>query len=766
MAKAARERLARLLAGEEAGAFSAQLSLPANALALEVDGVGPVRLPVRPAQARKLCEVARPAHFGHREETILDPAVRDTWEISPDRVRLDGSSWARALEEALTELADELGVPAGSRLEAGLHALLVYGPGQFFVPHTDTEKNDAMIGTLTVTLPSSHTGGELVVEHGGQSVTYHSSRDSLSLVAFYADCLHQVTPVRTGYRVALTFNLLLRGTPVTGTAGGLVPELAGCLTEHFSSPEQVRYGSSAPPPRLVYLLDHKYTERGLRWDKLKGADAERAALLRAAADQAGCEAVLALAEIRETWDTEARKITYLIDSSLTLDWWMRPPDGETISLKIGEAEICASLPTADLKPYQSEYTGYMGNWGGTKDRWYRRAAIVMWTRERSFTAQAEASGLWALDELRRLAEAGELAAARAAASSVEPFWAACVSAQPLAFERAMDVAVILDAPDIAMLLLRPFPVEMLTTGHAGPVLALAGHYGAQWMSGMVAVWFSERSRPYHDAGPQRPQWLASLPGLCAVLGDEGGVARGLLAGSWRWMSGQIRMWLGYAGVSTRQEQLGKLGAPLAHLLEAAAVARETGLRDEIVGFLRERGDELRALIVTALRGATGLSPADRRASGLDTLARLAAARLGEVSARPVRAADDWAIAWRDTCGCELCVPFGEFLGDANRRTLEWPLAEARRKHLQQSIRAAELPVRHQVLKAGSPYTLILTKTDALFARERKERQRAVADLAWLGENWPAAPAPGRSRIPAETGPDGGRNPAGPPRART
>ena len=59
MAKAARERLARLLAGEEAGAFSAQLSVPSDALHLEVDGVGHVRLPVRPTQAKKLCAVAR-----------------------------------------------------------------------------------------------------------------------------------------------------------------------------------------------------------------------------------------------------------------------------------------------------------------------------------------------------------------------------------------------------------------------------------------------------------------------------------------------------------------------------------------------------------------------------------------------------------------------------------------------------------------------------------------------------------------------------------
>ena len=52
--------------------------------------------------------------------------------------------------------------------------MLVYGKGQFFLPHQDSEKDDAMVGTLVVSLPSAHTGGELVVDHAGQSVTYRA----------------------------------------------------------------------------------------------------------------------------------------------------------------------------------------------------------------------------------------------------------------------------------------------------------------------------------------------------------------------------------------------------------------------------------------------------------------------------------------------------------------------------------------------------------------------------------------------------------------
>jgi hypothetical protein len=50
-------------------------------------------------------------------------------------------------------------------------------------------------------------------------------------------------------------------------------------------------GDAHPPNRLVYLLDHEYTPRGLNWRRLKGADSRRVALLRAAAGKAGCESV-------------------------------------------------------------------------------------------------------------------------------------------------------------------------------------------------------------------------------------------------------------------------------------------------------------------------------------------------------------------------------------------------------------------------------------------------------------------------------------------
>src|SRR5437588_115189 len=121
-----------------------------------------------------------------------------TWEITPGLVTLDGAAWEATLGAVLDGGRDGLGLPPTTRLRAELHAMLVYGTGQFFLPHQDSEKDDAMVGTLVVSLPSAHTGGELAVEHCGESVTYRASKEHLSFVAFYADCRHEVKPSSPG----------------------------------------------------------------------------------------------------------------------------------------------------------------------------------------------------------------------------------------------------------------------------------------------------------------------------------------------------------------------------------------------------------------------------------------------------------------------------------------------------------------------------------------------------------------------------------------
>ena|SRR5881392_1854879 len=63
------------------------------------------------------------------------------------------------------------------------------------------------------------------------------------------------------------------------------------------------------------------------------------------------------------------------------------------------------------------------------------------------------------------------------------------------------------------------------------------------------------------------------------------------------------------------------------------------------------------------------------------------------------------------------------------------LAKERRQHIHSRIDGAELPVTHVTRRQGRPYTLVLTKTDALFAREQEARARDETDLEWLLAQW-------------------------------
>ena len=77
---------------------------------LEVDGVGPIALPLLPVQAEQLVAVAQRAPYGRGEETLVDTAVRRTWQIGADRVHIRGKHWERTLETILARVADGLGV--------------------------------------------------------------------------------------------------------------------------------------------------------------------------------------------------------------------------------------------------------------------------------------------------------------------------------------------------------------------------------------------------------------------------------------------------------------------------------------------------------------------------------------------------------------------------------------------------------------------------------------------------------------------------------
>ena len=187
------------------------------------------------------------------------------------------------------------------------------------------------------------------------------------------------------------------------------------------------------------------------------------------------------------------QIHELIDSEIALTHWTGP-DGarlEETSLSVAAGEVCASTPTDVLKPSDSQYEGYMGNYGNTLDRWYHRAAVVVWPRALAFANRAETSPVWALEQLTAMASDGDVPGARAAAATLAPFWDTTVRSRRLPadqggiselFGGALRAGHAVADAASAMMLLRPFCVEDLTVAAvssllgSSPAMASAGRW--------------------------------------------------------------------------------------------------------------------------------------------------------------------------------------------------------------------------------------------------------------------------------------------------
>ncbi|KAJ7209262.1 hypothetical protein GGX14DRAFT_453387, partial [Mycena pura] len=157
----------------------------------------------------------------------LSAACGNSQGMARDRfaTRLDVAAILDTVEREFwdqTHASDEL---RGKLLRAELSSLNVnvYGSGGFEA-NSATTRDENIIGSLVVVFPTAHTGGALTFEQDGLISKFDfaaqfvdTSRPILPYAAFRNDAKFIMDPVRTGYRVSLTYNLLLTDREMLST---------------------------------------------------------------------------------------------------------------------------------------------------------------------------------------------------------------------------------------------------------------------------------------------------------------------------------------------------------------------------------------------------------------------------------------------------------------------------------------------------------------------------------------------------------------------
>ena len=154
---------------------------------------------------------AEEASYGKRgkpNEPFVDGSVRKTLQVK-EAGKIP--EWG-GLPDALVRIADTL--TPGHRLEAEVDRLLIYRPGDFFARHRDGKKDPKHVLTLSVICAhdgnnAPHSGGRVKFPARGDA-SWDGSRPG-SYAAWYNTEEHEVTEVREGYRVAVTYNVKIVG---------------------------------------------------------------------------------------------------------------------------------------------------------------------------------------------------------------------------------------------------------------------------------------------------------------------------------------------------------------------------------------------------------------------------------------------------------------------------------------------------------------------------------------------------------------------------
>ncbi|TFK62163.1 hypothetical protein BDN72DRAFT_903463 [Pluteus cervinus] len=381
-----------------------------------IEGIGGIGLPLSERDAKCIIAASAQAPFSHGAETGIDTNVRNTWEIEPHRISFQGSFWTTFIDQTVVpHVWKALGIAlALTPPRCELYKLLLYETGSHFLPHQDTVKSEGMFATVVVILPSTVTGGQVRVQHATEEKIIDMSENSTfqtSVLAWYTDVTHSVEPITSGYRLALSYNLIHTSpnVPAPSLPSTHVALVGLDHTLRQWSQNKYRKEDGEEHSMVASLLQHQYSEadlcRGV--DALKGQDAHKLANVRPVFERLGFLAYMANLEFnikRGKWDDSS-------DSDVGGNQWsmleetdrhlriknMFSLDGQAVGLAafdINDSCLVPKNPFEDTDPDKQEYEGYMGNGAGPLDYfWYHRTVLVLIPKEKGHNFMFSAYGL-------------------------------------------------------------------------------------------------------------------------------------------------------------------------------------------------------------------------------------------------------------------------------------------------------------------------------------------------------------------------------------
>jgi hypothetical protein len=546
------------------------------------------------------------------------------------------------------------------------------------------------------------------------------------------------------------------------------------LIQFFSGQITSRPGRKGEKPHLlVVLLDHQYTQKSLDWNALKGRD--RQLVKEFLANRDACELAFSLAlidvhEVREAMPESLSRHDYddedLEDEVLDDDneefieerWEKaanrarrgtrrsKSPSKKKARIKTGdlididyeviyskdekgkghkgfdilisEHHVVSLVDSQEFEPFDTEYEGYMGNWGETMESWYHRTALLVWPQSYSIYYEFLQSPSKTLKKLPNLWESTLLKQPDLLDLLAPEIIDYCNSQADRIPNEVLTLMERSESHEFALRIAKGIAAALLRPENVNKLEQTVKVLGEEWLK--EAIFHCDRFE--HDEFFEMIELLT--PHLSDIEGFAESFISDLLKSALHALDSLSQSLASATPVTqvSRQEDLLKKFKILLTVLSRSAKDRQvvsTKLFSLISNYQNNfTGHVLSSWLVNVSKDA---SLRQRFESQIHALVHMTKLQLKkELNSLPPD--KDWSIPIKNECTCQNCKVLNDFLRKSDLITLTLPLAKERRRHLHNTISLLGVPVSHETTRKGSPYQLVLTKLPCLHTERVKMRK--------------------------------------------
>ena len=461
----------------------------------------------------------------------------------------------------------------------------------------------------------------------------------------------------------------------------------------------------------------------------------------------------------------------IFDQGLSADHWS-DRDGKKIAfgeIDLDEKEIISNQLLADWVISREEFEGYTGNAGMTLERWYHRAAVVVWRQN---------------DHFQVLCGAGTDAAIAGLETMLKKWKRSRKSEQEHQRQSCLEFAkVIIDTWTPRHLQYSSYPDRDLIDRSLFLLMLQdldAPELVCQFLAQVMTRDSSIQIDKSFPAFCEQHGWSTFGPSLLAVVDASSGSTIVRNASLLEGLSVERNKDVDRLALCQRLAErlvavLAKLDRqrPRKELSTDDALDEDWGDDDSLDDGLPNDDWQMqridRAVLLTALVKSLIAVEADKPLARLidHTLAASAKYDLTDVHLKTIFGLEAWLtrkpnkpsrpiFRWLShcrselerrterapeppvdnrrpdklSCNCSDCRELSRFLADPHEVVHHFPMAQDRRRHLHQTIDANGCDLTHVTTRKGRPYTLVCTKTTAsyekasqIYARDQKNLER-------------------------------------------